>query len=65
MSDFNQVVLKWRKSTFSATGDCVEVAFGSESVYLRDSKDPYGTMLTFAPSEWSAFLINLRNGGLN
>jgi hypothetical protein len=65
MRDLNQAVLAWRKSTFSNSGDCVEAASGGESVFLRDSKDPYGPMLTLKSSEWSAFLVNVRNTELN
>ncbi|SEO18819.1 DUF397 domain-containing protein [Actinacidiphila rubida] len=48
----------WFKSSYStAEGpDCVEVAACPEAVHVRDSKDPQGPRLTFAPTEWTAFL---------
>ena len=53
----------WGKSSASGTsGDCVEVAFVDESVLIRHSRNPSGPMLSFAPSEWRAFLTGTRNG---
>jgi hypothetical protein len=50
----------WRKSSFStATSECVEVGFGSDMVAARDSKNPLGPVLVFAPARWSAFLGTL------
>ncbi|MCZ7437716.1 DUF397 domain-containing protein [Micromonospora sp. WMMC241] len=49
----------WRKSTRSGGngGECVEVATNLPGlVAVRDSKDPHGPALTFAPQIWSAFL---------
>ncbi|MFG1675315.1 DUF397 domain-containing protein [Micromonospora sp. NPDC049282] len=48
----------WRKSTRSGTqGDCVEVADNLVGlVGVRDSKDPAGPVLTFAPDAWRAFV---------
>ncbi|MCX4387283.1 DUF397 domain-containing protein [Micromonospora peucetia] len=49
----------WRKSTRSGTsgGNCVEVADNLPGVVaVRDSKDPTGPALTFAPTAWRAFL---------
>lgn len=47
----------WRKSRYSTDGgsNCVEVAFG-ETVALRDSKNPEGSMITVSPAAWRAFL---------
>jgi len=42
----------WRRSSRCANGTCLEVAFDSESVYLRDSKDPDGPVLQFSHSAW-------------
>jgi hypothetical protein len=51
--------LQWFKSSYSDDGGgaCVEVAIQpGAAVHIRDSKDPYGPSLAFAPTEWSAFL---------
>ena len=50
---------RWRKSTRSADGggNCVEVADNlAGRVLVRDSKDPDGGVLTFAPATWQAFV---------
>ncbi|WP_329106555.1 DUF397 domain-containing protein [Micromonospora sp. NBC_01699] len=49
----------WRKSTRSGTsgGECVEVADNLPGVVaVRDSKDPSGQALSFAPESWRAFV---------
>jgi hypothetical protein len=51
---------QWKKSTRSGTsgGDCVEVAENLPGVVaVRDSKDPDGPALTFAPEAWRAFVV--------
>jgi len=58
-------VADWRKSSRSAGngGDCVEVGRRVPSqVVVRDSKDPDGPRLTFAPQDWQAFTAEVRAG---
>jgi Domain of unknown function (DUF397) len=53
----------WRKSSYSGNngGACVEVARNLPGVVaVRDSKDPHGPALVFAPADWAAFLAALR-----
>ncbi|MGR6317776.1 DUF397 domain-containing protein [Micromonospora soli] len=46
----------WRKSSHSGDeGACVEMALLPEAVAVRDSKDPAGPVLVFAPAAWAAF----------
>ncbi|MFF7653671.1 DUF397 domain-containing protein [Streptomyces sp. NPDC007983] len=47
----------FRKSTYSnGTQECVEVATNvPDAVAIRDSKNPDGPMLRFAPAAWHAF----------
>ena len=47
----------WYKSSHSAaTRECVEVAFlNGGRTGVRDSKDPIGPALIFAPRAWAAF----------
>lgn len=54
--------LKWRRSSASAEGNCVEVAF-SENILVRDSKDSEGSLLKFPAGDWNIFLhsISQRN----
>ncbi|MET7705275.1 DUF397 domain-containing protein [Micromonospora zamorensis] len=53
----------WRKSTRSggSGGDCVEVADNLPGVVgVRDSKDPIGPALAFAPAAWTAFVAGIK-----
>jgi Domain of unknown function (DUF397) len=55
----------WRKSTYSGDngGGCVEVARNLPGVVaVRDSKDPDGPKLAFAPDEWRAFTAGIKAG---
>ncbi|GAB3487291.1 DUF397 domain-containing protein [Amycolatopsis cihanbeyliensis] len=52
---------QWIKSSHSANnGDCVEVAFGTDRVAARDSKDPDGGALLLSPEAFRAFLHRVR-----
>jgi hypothetical protein len=58
----------WRKSSYSSSngGNCVEVARNLPGIVaVRDSKDPDGPALGFAPEAWQAFLASARNGDFN
>lgn len=53
---------KWRKSSRSSGngGACVEVADNLPGVVgVRDSKDPAGPALIFAPAAWRAFVAGV------
>jgi hypothetical protein len=53
----------WKKSSRSGTGSCVEVRLTETGdVQVRDSKDPEGPALSFAPAEWDAFVTGIRTG---
>ncbi|WP_017574733.1 DUF397 domain-containing protein [Nocardiopsis kunsanensis] len=48
----------FRKASGSGTGDCVEDAITAhtpDTIGLRDSKNPRGTLVLLAPAEWLAF----------
>ncbi|NNH72546.1 DUF397 domain-containing protein [Nocardia uniformis] len=54
---------KWFKSSSSAGGqECVEVAFVTGGVGVRDSKDPSGPALIFSSAEWDTFTAGMRAG---
>ncbi|MEV0153892.1 DUF397 domain-containing protein [Micromonospora sp. NPDC050686] len=56
---------RWRKSTRSSGqgGACVEVADNLPGVVaVRDSKDPGGPALAFAPGAWRAFVVGIAAG---
>lgn len=52
---------QWFKSSYSGgNDDCVEVAWlGSGRVGVRDSKNPSGPALDFAPEDWDAFIARM------
>jgi predicted secreted Zn-dependent protease len=53
------VQLVWRKSTASAVANCVEVANSGQTVFVRDSKHPFGPLLAFTADEWRAFIAGV------
>ncbi|WP_327676243.1 DUF397 domain-containing protein [Kitasatospora sp. NBC_00458] len=59
--------LRWRKSSYSGGegGDCIEVADGlTDTVPVRDSKDPDGPTLAFTTTAWQAFITAIHTGEL-
>lgn len=55
----------WHKASYSGTngGNCVEVAgLPPAGVAIRDSKDPDGPRLAFAPEHWRAFTGQVKAG---
>ncbi|MFE3446538.1 DUF397 domain-containing protein [Nocardia sp. NPDC059180] len=54
----------WFKSSYSGgQTDCVEVAWlRGGRVGVRDSKNPAGPALVFAPDQWDVFASALRSG---
>ncbi|MBW8087048.1 MULTISPECIES: DUF397 domain-containing protein [Streptomyces] len=57
----------WVKSSYSAgNGACVEISSPVISeVAVRDSKDPHGPTLSFAPASWSAFVSDVSRGAFD
>jgi hypothetical protein len=53
--------LTWVKSTFSASGNCVEVAAG-DRVMVRDTRDVNGPVLTFSAAGWRDFTGQVKAG---
>ncbi|MEU8373555.1 DUF397 domain-containing protein [Micromonospora sp. NPDC048894] len=52
---------RWRKSTRSAEGACVEVADSlAVGVGVRDSKDVAGPVLVFSAQSWRNFLREIK-----
>jgi hypothetical protein len=59
--------LRWFKSSYSGSGggDCVEVAVGCDTVYVRDSKaEGAGPVLSVSRDEWAA-LVSFAAGGID
>lgn len=55
---------RWFKSSYSGgSQDCVEIAhLDGGMVGVRDSKNPTGPALVFAPGEWDAFTAKVISG---
>jgi hypothetical protein len=56
------ISLSWRKSSASASGDCVEVALSGESILVRDSKQNLPYILEFTSFEWREFVSSVHTG---
>ncbi|MGN9893294.1 DUF397 domain-containing protein [Micromonospora sp. L31] len=53
---------RWRKSSRSSGngGNCIEIADNLPGIVgVRDSKDPTGPALAFAPAAWRAFVARV------
>jgi hypothetical protein len=58
----------WRKSSRSngnGGNNCVEVADLGSAVAVRDSKDPQGPALVFAPTDFDSFLRSAKVGSFD
>lgn len=63
MTKLDHLRAVWRMSTrTNGQGACVEVAALGDVVGVRDSKDRTGPALAFAPTDWRAFLADVRAG---
>jgi len=61
MIDWNKAV--WIKSSFSDSGNCVEVARVGATIGVRDTKAKgAGPILEFTETEWGAFLEGVLGG---
>ena len=66
MNTPNRAPDAWFKSSYSQTqGECVEVAFRTQAVAARDSKNPNGPVLVFTEDGWDGFLRGLDAGDFN
>jgi hypothetical protein len=67
MSNSDVPGIRWRKSSRSAQhgGECIEIADAASAIIVRDSKDPNGPQLAFAPAAWRMFTNNLKAGRLD
>lgn len=63
LSEEERAGLSWRKARASThNGACVEIASVPGKIAVRDSKDPFGPILVYAPAEFGAFLHGARSG---
>ncbi|MFC9975167.1 DUF397 domain-containing protein [Spirillospora sp. NPDC127200] len=55
--------VRWRKSSFSVDGDCVEVAAAASELLIRDStRGDAGGVISISGSQWAALLDAVRAG---
>jgi hypothetical protein len=55
----------WRRSTFCASGECVEIASSNGAILVRDSKALHSEPLRFTQSEFRAFVLGAAAGEYN
>jgi Domain of unknown function (DUF397) len=53
---------QWRKSSFCATGECVEVTRQDGMLVIRDSKHPMAGTQRYTQQEWRAFVLGIKAG---
>ncbi|MCT2593917.1 DUF397 domain-containing protein [Streptomyces sp. N2-109] len=54
---------EWSKSTHSGqNGECLEVRRTAVGLDVRDSKEPYGPILSIPADAWSGFLAAVAAG---
>ena len=55
---------EWQTSSFSmGAGNCLQVRRAvSGIVVVRNSRDPEGSMVSFTPAEWDAFIAGAKAG---
>lgn len=54
--------MRWRKSSYSLAGECVEVADGDDSVAVRNSNNPDAGTLVFRRNVMAAWIAGLKAG---
>lgn len=54
----------WKKPTKCGSNgcDCIEVSVAPNDIWVRNSKDPNGTVLKFNDGEWNAFVHGAKDG---
>ena len=54
------MTVTWWKSSRSSSTDCVEVAVDAAHVFVRDSKNPSGPVLTLEPDVFRHFIETVK-----
>jgi len=56
----------WRKANRSiGNGACVEAASGGGRVLVRDSVNPSGAVIAYAPKAWRGFINSAKTGSFD
>ena len=56
------IELAWRRASFCASTECVEVAQRDDVIILRDSTKPHGSVIRCNASDWRTFVNDIKNG---
>lgn len=56
----NSSVLGWRKSSFSESGNCVEVGANKTAIAVRDTKNHDRSVLIFPFMAWGDFIRTIK-----
>jgi hypothetical protein len=62
MSGASASLAEWRKSSYCDTNTCVEIMITSDTVYIRDGKDPDGGRLRLGSDAFAAFVADIKAG---
>jgi Domain of unknown function (DUF397) len=57
--------LTWRISRYCNGGNCIRVASSGNMVFVGDSKDPGGPVLSYTNDQWHNFVTRIKRGDLN
>jgi len=60
----SETTMKWERSTFCASGSCVEVATIGSDIAVRDGKNVDQPYLRFSRTDWHAFLERVAAGAV-
>jgi hypothetical protein len=55
----------FRRSSYCAGGECILVSQRDGVITLRDSTQPQGDMLNYAPEDWRSFVRRIKAGRLD
>lgn len=62
--DVEVLAANWRKASRSiGNGACVEAASAAGRVLVRDSVNPSGAVIAYAPGAWQGFIDSAKAGG--
>lgn len=52
----------WRRASFCASNECVEVAQRNGMIVMRNSNEPRGQLLHCTTEEWQSFVRGVKAG---
>jgi hypothetical protein len=55
----------WRKASFCASRECIEVGQRNRVVLIRDSVQPHGSVLESAARDWQSLIRRVKAGELD